>query len=1063
MGSRRSFPDGRKSSAGGDGAIFVFNLLMRERMRIPPNGWKFASLDEPGLQEPRGLRCSGMGTIGSRALLASLWVAAVSLVHGQSGTGQFLHAAWLTSEGMPHNSVTAAFQGTDGYLWIGTGKGVGRFDGVRFENFSVNEGLPDNNVLSMMEDNRGRVWVGTERGVALREGGKWRLPGEEWPATLIWSLAQAGDGAVWMGTEKGALRWNGGQAPPEAVPVTAGHPEVRNLLADVGSDAMWILHRTELFRWEDGQFERFPQLESLANGRELWRVHRDREGAIWICGDGFLAKRGNSQTEWVEMTSGVPDAEGIHIDVLSATDGTLWVATRNRGLRFFRDGVWRRFGVDEGLSHDDVRSISEDSEGNIWLSTNGGGLNRLVEQQIEVFGRGRGLGRHVTTALSLDQDGMLWVGTDGAGVLKLKDNAFEPALPEGLLPTGYVWSLLTASDGALWVGTFRDGVMRWKDGKAEWITAREGLIRNWVPSLMEDRRGRVWIGTRHGGVHLWENGKLLTLRGNPDQEGVPINQMLEDRDGTVWAATGGDGLYAWKSGVFQREAGDEGLPNNWVAALHEDAQGRLWIGTGGSGLALREAGGFRVWTVDQGLLSNSIQQIQSDAHGCLWLGTDSGLQRVVIAELFEVMEGRKDAVAGVAFNRPDGLPNPQFTGGHGNLSLRDPSGALWFSLASGAVRVKPEFTRKDIQPIRVRMESASSERGEFWHFETPGAAARRDKIRFPPGTGTVRLRFTATALRAPEKLRFRHRLSGLEQDWQDSSNERVAAYSSLPPGDYQFEVMAVGRDGRWQSDAAAIGFQIQPFFWQTMVFRAVLATLGLGALAAAVRWWSLRRIRRKMQLLTQERRVEKERSRIARDLHDDLGASLTEINFLGTLAAESLEEGTARGRIEGVVERAQRMAKSLDEIVWTVNPANDTLASTANYLCSRTQESLEVLGIRCWLEVSDDLPEMPLDSELRHHLLMVVNEAVHNVMKHSRAREARLFLGTQGTSLVVRVEDDGCGFDPDNVPPGRNGLANLRRRMEAVGGKCTIDSAAGQGTRVCFELPLRHPGTTRKG
>ncbi|MEX1116529.1 MAG: two-component regulator propeller domain-containing protein [Akkermansiaceae bacterium] len=990
-------------------------------------------------------------------------MAAVSLVHGQSGTGQFLYAAWLTSEGMPHNSVTSAFQGTDGYLWIGTGKGVSRFDGVRFENFSVSEGLPDNNVLSMMEDRRGRMWAGTERGVALREAGKWRHPGKGWPATLIWSLAQAGDGAVWAGTEKGALRWNGGQSPPEAVTVTAGHPEVRSLLADGASGAMWILHRTELFRWEDGQLERFPQLEALADGRELWRIQRDREGAMWIGGDGFLAKRGNSRSEWVEMTSAMPDAEGIHIDMLSATDGTLWVATRNRGLRFLRDGVWKRFGVEEGLSHDDVRSISEDTEGNLWVSTNGGGLNRVVEQQIEVFGRGRGLGRHVTTALALDKDGVTWAGSDGAGVLKLKGNDFEPGLPDGLLPTGYVWSLLAADDGALWVGTFRDGVMRWKDGKAEWITVRDGLTRNWVPSLMEDRRGRVWIGTRHGGVHRWENGTLKTLRGSPDEEGVAINQMLEDRDGTVWAATGGDGLYAWKSGDFQREGGAEGLPNDWVAALHEDSQGRLWIGTGGGGLALREAGRFRIWTQYQGLLSNSIQQIQSDAHGCLWLGTDSGLQRVVIAELFEVMDGRRDTVAGVAFSRADGLPTPQFTGGHGNLSLRDPSGALWFSLASGAVRVQPEFTRKDPIAIRVSIESASSERGELWNFETPGAAARRDDVGFPPGTGTVRLRFTANLLRAPEKLRFRHRLIGLEQDWQDSSNERVVSYSSLSPGDYQFEVMAVGRDGRWQSDATAIGFHIQPFFWQTMAFRVVMIMIGLGALTAAVRWWSLRRIRRKMQLLTQERRVEKERSRIARDLHDDLGASLTEINFLGTLAADSLEKGTTKNRIEGVVERAQRMAKSLDEIVWTVNPANDTLASTANYLCSRTQESLEVLGMRCWLEVSDNLPEMPLDSELRHHLLMVVNEAIHNVLKHSGAREARLFLGNEGTSLVVRVEDNGCGFGPDEVPPGRNGLANLRRRMEAVGGKCTITSAVGHGTRVRFDVPLRHPAPPRKG
>jgi ligand-binding sensor domain-containing protein/signal transduction histidine kinase len=996
-------------------------------------------------------------------LLAGLWMALASGGHCQSGTGQFMHAAWLTSEGLPHNSASGTIQGSDGYLWIGTGAGVSRFDGVRFQNFSMNDGLPDHRVLSIMEDDQGRVWAGTERGVTVRNEGQWRLPGSGWPETLIWSLAQAGDGAVWLGTENGAWRSDDGETQPAAVPDTAAHPEVRDLLADGADGSMWILHRTELFHWKDGRSGKFPQLVALANGRELWKIQKAGNGDVWVCGDRFLAKREVSSSEWVEITSGMPDAEGTHIDVLPTADGTLWVATRNRGLRFLRDGEWRRFGLDQGLSHDDVRSISEDREGNLWVTTNGGGLNRLVEQQIEVFGRGRGLGRQVTTALALDAKGVLWAGTDGAGVMKLEGNRFVPGLPPEVSPPGYVWSLLAASDGALWVGTFRDGVLRWKDGKQEWFSMRDGLIRNWVPSLMEDRRGRVWIGTRHGGVHLWENGKISTLRGTAGDDGPPINQMLEDRNGTVWVATGGDGLFAWENGVFRREGGQEGLPEDWVASLHEDPLGRLWIGLGGSGLALREAGRFRVWTREQGLLSNSIQQIQSDHRGCLWIGTDNGLQRLSIAELLEVSDARRTAVDGVSFSRRDGLPTPQFTGGHGNLSLRDKDGTLWFSLAAGAVRVVPEFTRRQDQPIQLRIESASSENHEFWHFEAPGADAHRDNIAFPPGTGTVRLRFTATALRAPEEIHFQHRLSGIGQDWQDSSIERVAAYSSLPPGDYGFEVMAYGRESKWRSQPATIGFRIQPFFWQTMVFRFLLVVIGLGLLTAAVRWWSLRRIRFKMQLLTQERRVEKERSRIARDLHDDLGASLTEINFLGTLAADSLVEGSARDRIEGVVERARRMAKSLDEIVWTVNPANDTLASTANYLCSRTQESLEMMNMRCWLDVSEDLPEMPLDSELRHHLLMVVNEAVHNVMKHSGAGEVRLSIQNEGATLVVRVEDDGCGFDPENVPPGRNGLVNLRRRMDAVGGKCEIESAAGQGTRVRFDLPLRSPGTTRLG
>lgn len=233
------------------------------------------------------------------------------------------------------------------------------------------------------------------------------------------------------------------------------------------------------------------------------------------------------------------------------------------------------------------------------------------------------------------------------------------------------------------------------------------------------------------------------------------------------------------------------------------------------------------------------------------------------------------------------------------------------------------------------------------------------------------------------------------------------------------------------------------------------------ALGYLVRAWSLRRIQRRMALLVQERRVDKERARIAQDLHDELGASLTEINFLGTLAADSLAESPARQKMEGIVERAQHMAKSLDEIVWTVNPANDTLSSTANYLCSRTQESLRAADIRCRLEVADHLPGMTLDSELRHHLLMAVNEAVNNVMKHSGSRDCILSLEMAQGNFVVCVQDSGCGFDPEHTHEGRNGLTNLRRRLEALGGSCAIESAPERGTRVRLVVPLVHPASKR--
>jgi signal transduction histidine kinase len=225
-------------------------------------------------------------------------------------------------------------------------------------------------------------------------------------------------------------------------------------------------------------------------------------------------------------------------------------------------------------------------------------------------------------------------------------------------------------------------------------------------------------------------------------------------------------------------------------------------------------------------------------------------------------------------------------------------------------------------------------------------------------------------------------------------------------------------------------------------------------LATLVRNLSLRHIRRRMRLLEQERRLDKERSRIARDLHDELGATLTEIHFLGSLGVAGAQTPATRERLVGIVERAQSMAKSLDEIVWTVNPANDTLSSTVSYLCSRTRESLGAAGISCRLEVDDSFPEVNLDSERRHHLLMVINEAVNNIMKHSGSGSARLRVGWRAGQLEVAIEDDGRGFAPADIKPGRNGLENMRRRMSAARGSLVIDSSPGAGTRIRLNLPF---------
>ena len=964
----------------------------------------------------------------------------------------FLIRNWQASEGLPHNSPTRVRQAPDGYLWIATNSGVSRFDGVRFENFTVRDGLPDNQIQSLCIDSKSRVWAGTMRGVAVREAGAWRTLHETGIHEPVWAVCQGRDGSFFLGTERGVLRWRegGGGEWINAMPDN----RVRDLVAmDDGS--VWIVCRTSVAIWREGTLSVQDDLAALSGGREFWGVAEAGGGEWVLFGAEVLLTGGPGR--WADLASGWPGGGGIHMSAASAPDGSLWVATRNRGLACRRDGRWSVIDAGSGLSHEDVRDVRIDFEGNVWACTNGGGINLVKHRRFDVFGAAEGLGRHVTTALVLDRDGRLWAGTDGGGVKVFDGRTFQPALPQDAWKDPFVWSLLPRPDGELWVGTFSAGILRMVEGAPEPLPAPAGVEDTWIPALMEDRQGNVWAGSHSGGVFRLGRGGVSRVKGAASTPAAPATVLLEDRTGDVWLATAGDGLWRHRSESWEDLGRKAGLPADNVVALHEDEAGHLWVGTSGGGLALFQDGRFVSWDTRHGIAFDSILQILDDGRGNLWLGTDVGLQRVAVDDLMAVARGeRKRLQETDFFGRADGLPLPQFSSGHGNLAVKTGDGDLWFSLASGAVRVRAGDQGRQAAPLKVHVESVTGARSVLWSMEGPAGQPREFITDWP--AEPLEFRFSAPSFTDPEKVRFRYRLAGLEDTWRDSDGRRSVTYQSLPPGDYRFEVAAARSGGAWTGDTATVSVRVKPRFWQTWWFRVAAGALGAGLFAATVRWWSLRRLRRRMAVLEQERKIEGERARIAQDLHDDLGATLTEINFLGVLGAAGANSPVTRQRLEGIVERAQRMAKSLDEIVWTVNPTNDSLASTVSYLCSRTQESLAAGGLRCRLDVEERIPEAELDSEVRHHLLMAVNEAVNNVMKHARARELRLVIRHDHQTLRIAIEDDGCGFDPDAVPEGRNGLCNLRRRMESVGGACQIRSTAGQGTRVALDLPLPDHG-----
>lgn len=415
--------------------------------------------------------------------------------------------------------------------------------------------------------------------------------------------------------------------------------------------------------------------------------------------------------------------------------------------------------------------------------------------------------------------------------------------------------------------------------------------------------------------------------------------------------------------------------------------------------------------------------------------------------------GQTTGVPCRVYRQFDGLPALECSGGFNPACWRANDGRLWFSTANGLVSVNPREARFDAGPPKVRIEELLVDGKP----RTLPATIGGKELAIEPGRHYVQFRFTALNFTAPDSVRFRVQLEGGDPQWQDTGGQRIFGYGPLMPGSYKFRVMACNSDGAWNGEGTALAFTVKPYYWETWWFEAVLGLTAFSVLGVTVALTQRRRYKSRLERLQREQAVERERARIAQDLHDDLGTSLTQISMLSALAnRENTPAAESKEIIQQVRGRAKEMVTALDEIVWAVNPKNDSLMELINYLGYFAEEFFRSTSIRCRLEIPERLPSPPLSSEVRHHLFLVFKEAINNVARHSGASEVLLRVANTETEALISVEDNGHGFQQGENHEGRegNGLRNMMARMEQIGGHTRIRSIPGSGTIVELHLPF---------
>lgn len=958
-----------------------------------------------------------------------------------------------TEAGLGSEALAAvAFGAHDGRLWVCSFGGLWACDGRDFEDRSDRIGAADGQQMlrSLMADRSGRIWVGGYGRIAGHDGRQERLYGasEGVPGHLVWDLAEAAAGEIWASTSVGLLRREGDRfvevPAPEAVPQG-------QTLRIVGQDGrLWCQGPQTLSLRVDGRWEVLARAEPGRAGR-LSGIGPARGGGVWVAFEREV--RLLREGRWVATHARPPGMQGDTVRLLEDARGNLWMGGWQHGVAVFSpDGRVRTFGRRQGLPNDSVSGLAEDPEGNLWIATNGGGLVRLRPLAFRTFGLESGIGQGINQVVEA-APGRLLLATQGEGILTFEDGVAVPDAdrkPGGDPLHPWVSVLHVDRAGVRWAGLAGVGLGR-RDAGGWRVIPVEQVGAQQVMSFHEDGSGRLWVGTV-AGVAVGRDGVFRSLGPESQAPHAILLSIAGDGAGDLWFSGNQWGLYRFRDNRFHRVVIPGISTNAGFGALLGAQDGSVWVTAGEEGLAWIRDGKPTVLGAAHGLVPLDSMGVIEDSAGDLWVAARNAVARITRESAEAVASGRRGRLEVRYFDRRDGLA-PLSGQSWWQGMRRTSDGRLWFPTTRGLAVVDPRRLPPGTPPPAVEIASVRGPEGQAWShadgrpFEMPYRGQAMEVVH--------RVRVLGT----PEAVRYESRLlpGGA---WRDIGASRSTLLRDLRPGAYRLEIRASVNALEWGA-ATGLDFRVLPPFWATGWFVALAGTIGVGSVVWIVRRILRARYRRRLQALETEAAVDRERVRIARDLHDDLGATMTQIALALERASVAGTGGSdpAMAEVREGLEATRRGMASLSAAVWSIQPGHQGVSDLACFLADHASRFLRQAGLACEVDLPEQFPGRLLSAEVRHHLVLMVREALNNVVRHAAASRVRLAVTADAEALGLVIEDDGRGPVPPSQPAadGGNGRRNLGARAEAIGARFSIDLRPGGGTRVSIVLPWRDP------
>jgi ligand-binding sensor domain-containing protein/signal transduction histidine kinase len=971
---------------------------------------------------------------------------------------------YTTADGLAADHIDSIAADSRGFLWFSTREGLSRFDGYRFMNYGVEEGLPHAIVSALIETRSGEYFVGTARGLSrinpTGQGARFTTyaPEHEAAQNYVTALRQVRSGRILCATRKGLFEWGG---------------------------------------------DRLRRVDFVLPS-EIQDIAEDPSGDVWLAtAAGIHVLRGGAVVRTLTQTDGLP-GDAVYALLLDSK-GRMWAATSG-GLTMITqrlDGVWnlaKVYSDKAGLAGSFATSLVESADGTLWVGTNEG-ITRLdihddEPRLLRNLRREQGLSDRQINALATDQAGNVWAGTGGAGVMRIDRLGFTTYREQDGLPTDRVWSVFEDRAGELMALTitgrgkkavgildgtrFRSVFPKPFNGHATWVPNRillqsrsgewwaatnQGLCRfaamkaadldgkepktcygrdTTIFQVFEDSKGGIWAAAQPNDRRLgdqlmrWDSGtNAIFTFPSPRIPGGPTddiaNAFAEDRQGNIWIGLARGGLYRYNGRTFDYFQKNDGAPGGTIHALLCTESG-LWIGSYGGGLGrientAAERPQIEIYNTARGLASNTVHSIVEDRQGRIYAGTGKGV---------DCLDPKTGHIR--HFSSANGLAYGVLTS-----AVRDRSGSIWFATTQGLSRLTPT---PDRPPAKPRVLITDLRIGGAIYPLSQLGETRLSHLELKPSQNQLQVEFVGIDYEPGDIVRYSYKLDGANTDWSPPRGQHSVNYAALQGGRYRFLVKAVTSEGAESATPAEIDFTVLPPLWRRWWFESLAVALAIALVLAAHRY-----------RVTQMVNLERMRTAIATDLHDDIGASLSQIAILSEVARVN---GNGQGRpgepLERVATLARELVDSMGDIVWSIRSEPRGMDSLIRRMREFALDLLGSLGIDIELQTPPIAESVHLSLQERRQLFLIFKECIHNVARHSGCTAVKTELKVLEREIVLIVEDNGSGLNPVERPPGStggNGIPGMRLRAESLGGSMQFTSKPGEGCTVVIRIPSR--------